>query len=508
MNFLLFILALSPILWLTFGLMVLKLPTYQAAFISFVLSVILSAFFWHQPLLYSLTASLEGFAMALWPIIFVIIAAVFTYNLCCETKGMDVIKQMIASVSSDKRIMVLLIAWCFGGFMEGMAGFGTAIAIPAGMLTSLGFDPLFSCLVCLIANGCPTPFGSIGIPTITLANLVGLENAPLAFMTSLQLAPFMMLCPFLIVIITGKGIKGLKGMIPLTFLSGLSFVLPQLLVSYFVGAELAVVVGSVCSLICTIALSIKKPVNDEYKIEMPKGEPISLNTALRAWSPFIFIFIFLLMTSKLVSPINTFLAQFASQATIYAGENPNVLTFSWINTPGVWIFLSAFLGGLVQKTSMSTFLRVLKQTCKQMSETAMTIISVLACAKVMGYSGMIATISSFSILTTGSLYPIIAPWIGALGTFVTGSGTNSGVLFGAVQMDAAKHLQVDPYWMVALNSLGVGAGKMLSPQSLAIGLSSANAKGKDSQLMSMIAPYGLAFLIGMSILSWFGTQFF
>ena len=112
-------------------------------------------------------------------IVVVIIAAVFTYNLSLRTGGIDVIKQMITSVSNDKRILVLLIAWCFGGFMEGMAGFGTAIAIPAGMLLTLGFDPIFSCLVCLIANGAPTPFGSIGIPTVTLANLVGLENTQL-----------------------------------------------------------------------------------------------------------------------------------------------------------------------------------------------------------------------------------------------------------------------------------------------------------------------------------------
>ncbi len=122
--------------------------------------------------------------------------------------------------------------------------------------------------------------------------------------------------------------------------------------------------------------------------------------------------------------------------------------------------------------------------------------------------GMITSISTFAIGATGSFYPFIAPWIGALGTFVTGSGTNSGVLFGQIQLTAAHTLDVDPYWMVALNSLGVAAGKMLSPQSLAIGLSACNAKGKDSELMSKIMPYGIAFLILMSLLAYFGTQIF
>ena len=508
MSFIYFILALLPIIWLTVALMGLKIPTFKAAFGSLVISLVLAIFLWHSPTGYVFSAALEGILMAIWPIILVIIAAVFTYNLCCETKGMDIIKQMITSVSNDKRILVLLIAWCFGGFMEGMAGFGTAIAIPASMLVSLGFGPLFSCLVCLIANGTPTPFGSIGIPTNTLANLVGLQNTGLSFMTTLQLSPFMLICPFLIVIVTGKGVKALKGVTGLTLASGLSFVIPQLIVAKFVGAELAVVVGSVCSLLVTIALAIKKPTNPDYEIQLEKAEPIDAKKAFRAWSPFIFIFIFLLLTSARVMPIHEALARFSSQVQIYQGKDAATLTFSWINTPGVWIFLSAILGGLIQKASWKTMGKVLKATIKQMSETMITMLCVLGCAKVMGYAGMIASISSFAIAATGSFYPLFAPWIGALGTFVTGSGTNSGVLFGAVQLDAAKHLHVDSYWMVALNSLGVAAGKMLSPQSLAIGLSSVNAKGQDSKLLSMILPYGLVFLIAMSILAYVGTILF
>ena len=258
MEFLNFLLALLPILWLVVALTVFKWPTFKAAIGSLVISAILAITKWQMPINNMASAALEGFAMALWPIILVIIAAVFTYNLTLKTGAMEIIKQMIASVSSDKRIIVLLIAWCFGGFMEGMAGFGTAIAIPASMLVGLGFNPLFSCLVCLIANGVPTPFGSIGIPTVTLANLVGLENTSLSFMTSLQLAPFVIAAPFLIVMATGKGPKALKGMLPVTLASSLGFILPQLAVSYFVGAELAVVVGSVCSLALTILFASKK----------------------------------------------------------------------------------------------------------------------------------------------------------------------------------------------------------------------------------------------------------
>ena len=184
------------------------------------------------------------------------------------------------------------------------------------------------------------------------------------------------------------------------------------------------------------------------------------------------------------------------------------MTFTWINTPGVWIFLSAILGGLIQKATFRDFKVVFVATLKQMSQTIITMLCVLGCAKIMGYAGMIASIASFAIGTTGSFYPLFAPWIGGLGTFVTGSGTNSGVLFGAVQNSAANTLHIDPYWMVSLNSLGVAAGKMLSPQSLAIALSSVNAKGEDAKLMSRVMPYGLLFLVLMSILGFVGAQIF
>ncbi len=506
MNFIYFILGLCPILWLIFALTVLNWPTYKAAFGSLLISALLSIAIWQQSFLNTFTAACEGFLMALWPIIVVIIAAVFTYNLSLRTRGMEIIKQMITSVSSDKRILVLLVAWCFGGFMEGMAGFGTAIAIPASMLVALGFNPLFSCLVCLIANGVPTPFGSIGIPTVTLANLVGLENTQLAFTQTLQLAPFMILCPFLIVMATGKGFKALKGVSLVTLVSGLSFLIPQMIVAKFVGAELCVVVGSVCSLLCTILLGSKVKPEPEYEMQLEAHEKITASKALKAWSPFIFIFIFLLSTSKLVMPVNTYLSKFATSTTIYTGDNPSTMTFTWINTPGVWIFLSAILGGLIQKATFRDFKVVFVATIKQMSQTIITMLCVLGCAKIMGYAGMIASIASFAI--TGSFYPFFAPWIGCLGTFVTGSGTSSGVLFGAVQESAAQSLQAEPYWIVALNSLGVAAGKMLSPQSIAIALSSVDGQGQDSKLLSMILPYGVGFIIAMSFVAYFGQMIF
>ncbi len=506
MNFLNFILALVPIIWLIIAMMVLKWTTWKAALGSAVIAAAEALLIWHTPVQTVALSALEGICMALWPIVLVIVAAVFTYNLVCRSGGMDVIKKLLTSLSADKRVIVLLVAWCFGGFMEGMAGFGTAIAIPAGMLAGMGFPALFSCLVCLIANGIPTPWGSIGIPTVTLANVVGFESSiPLSTMQSIQSALFMVLCPILIVMVTGGGFRALKGMWGITLASGLSMVIPMVLVSYFVGAELVMVIASVCSLLVTGFLARKLKPNPEYAMEMPEEkEKLSFHDILVACAPFLFIFVFLLGTSKLVPPINGFLAKFST--TVYFVNSESGTTFSWINTPGIWIFLSAILGAWVQKVPVSVFMDVFRATLKQMSGSIYVMLSVLACAKIMIYSGMIAEIAAFIIAVTGSFYPFFAPWLGCIGAFVTGSGTSSSVLFGQVQLNAAMALNMDPYWIVGLNSLGVGAGKMLSPQSISIALSAVDKQGEDSSLLRMILPYGLGYLALMSIVAILGSM--
>ena len=236
-----FVLALLPILWLAVALSVWKRPAYQVCPLALALTVLLALFYWKSPGTEVLTGGLEGAVMALWPISLVIVAAVFTYNLTVRTGAMERIKGMLTAVTRDKRVLVLLIAWGFGGFMEGMAGFGTAVAIPAGILCGLGFDPIFSALVCLVANATPTAFGSIGIPTITAASVAGLEAGPTAVVVVLQLALMVVLTPLLMVMMTGGGVRALKRVWPVALGSGVAFVIPEFLTAKYVGAELPAV---------------------------------------------------------------------------------------------------------------------------------------------------------------------------------------------------------------------------------------------------------------------------
>ena len=499
-----FVLALAPIIWLVIGLCILKLEAYKASIGALAVAAVCALAVWHMPAIDMVTAALEGFAMAIWPIVIVIIAAVFAYNLTVHTGAMETIKRMLCSVSADRRVLVLLIAWCFGNFLEGMAGFGTAVAIPASMLVALGLDPITSILSCLIANGVPTMFGSIGIPTTTLAAITGLDPIQLAFTQALQVFPFTLACPVLIVMLMGGGPKALRGAIPVTLIAGLSFALPEILTARFIGADLPDVVGAVCSLIATFAFALsmkERSVPEEHRMEIAgAGKAIDAGEALRAWAPFILIFVVLMLTSKLFPAINGPLSSIKTTANIYAGDPDATLTFSWVNTPGVLIFLCGIAGGAIQACPPAEMVHVFVQTCKQMSKTVVTMLGVLACAKIMGYSGMISSIASFFVGTLGNLYPLVAPLLGALGTFVTGSGTSSEVLFGNVQVQAARSIGVDPLWLAASNSLGVSAGKMISPQNIAIGCAACNLTGKEGEILGRIAPYAFAFALCMSIL--------
>lgn len=508
-----FVLALLPIIWLIIALTALKIPGFKACTIALVIAYVLAVAVWKMPLLDSASALVEGAALALWPIIIVIIAAIFTYNVSVHTGKMEVIKKMLASVTKDKRVLVLIIAWGFGGFMEGMAGFGTAVAIPASMLLGLGFDPIFAAIVCLIANATPTAFGSIGIPTTTLAKITGLDVFGLSSDTTILLSVLILLTPFVLVYLTGKKKNAFKGVGLITLISGLSFLIPEFLVARFLGAELPVVIGSVCSMLCTVGAAKvfgKNEIDPEFCIDVKQEEKnakkITMGEAVKAWSPFILIFVFLLATSKLIGPFNELLATVKTSANIYTGENASPYIFSWLATPGLWIILAALIGGKIQGAKLTEMLKVFVNTVKQLSKTIITIIAIMATAKIMGYSGMIASIALMLVTVTGSFYPLFSPLLGALGTFVTGSGTSASVLFGGMQLETAVALNMNQSWIVASNTAGAVIAKMISPQSIAVAVGAVGLQGKESVLLKGTIKICIIFLIIVGIATYAGVQ--
>lgn len=499
-DYMLFAIAMIPVLWLIVSLGVLKMPAHKTCSFTVILTLAIAIICWRMKFIDGITATVEGMAIALWPILLVIVAALFTYNLAVETKTMDVIKKMLSSITTDKRIQVLILAWGFGGFLEAVAGYGTAVAIPASILASLGFNPLFAAVICLLANTVPTAFGALGIPVTTLATVTGLEVVHLSYVTSIQLAGFIVLIPFLLVILTEKSIKALKGVVGITLISGITFAVPQIFIAKYLGADLPALVASICSMACTILMA--KAMNKE-KVET-KEDKIGLKEGVLAWLPYILLCGLILIASPLVPSINSLLAKASSNIHIYTGDATSTTAFSWINTPGMMILIATFIAGLIQKLKFTYMLDVLKRTVIQLKTSFITIMSIVAISKIMSHSGMTSSISFGLCAITGSFYPLIAPLLGAIGTFVTGSDTSANILFGALQTEAAKSLSIDPYWIAAANTAGATAGKMISPQSIAIATSATGLIGSEGKILSTTVKYCLGYVIILGLIVYFG----
>ena len=507
----LFFAALVPIIWLVIALSVLKLPAFQACTVALVISFFIATEFFGMTYQDTFTAALEGGTMAVWPIIWVIIAAIFTYNLSVFTKGMDTIKEMLNSVSTDQRVIVLLIAWGFGGFLECMSGFGTAVAIGASMLASIGLNPISAIIVCLLANAMQSSYGSIGLPLTTLAQLTGFEGAQIVTFTTIQLAPLIIIMPFLMVVTFGQSLKALKGMIPICLVAGLGFLVPAIGAGYFMGAGIAGVAGAIFSMGLIIVYAKYFPVKDpDYQIQSIEDKSeITFEKGLKAWLPFILIFVFLIATSKLVPPIHEFLSQVKTSIAIYTGEGAGLYTFTWIVTPGTLIMAAALISGFVQGATVQDMSHVLGRTIKTMIPTFITMITIIGTARIMGYSGMITTMATTTVAATGTFYPFISPLIGAAGSFITGSATTSGVLFGKLQADSAMAIgatEIGQAWVAAANASGACVGKIISPQSIAIGVAAVGIHGVESQIMKFAVKVFLPFVIIMGCIIYFGQS--
>ena len=512
MLFVKFLLAMLPVIWLIAALSGLKMAGHKACVIALLLTMVLAAGYWKLSAVCTMTAALEGILNALWPICLVIVAALFTYNLTLKTGAMELIKKMLAGVSGDKRVLALIIGWGFGNFMEGMAGFGTAVAIPASMLAGIGLDPMSAVLGCLVVNSTPTAFGSVGVPTVTLSSVTGTQLLPLSGSVALIQCILTFLSPFLMVCICGKGVKALRGMLPVTLTAAVSFTVPWFFTAQLLGPELPDIIGSICSMGCMIAAAkiFNKQPQEEYEIRLAdegdKKNAITAAEGIRAWSSFILIFILLMFTSTLCPPVHNAIAGIKSSVTVYAGEGANALGFSWINTPGVMIFLAAVLGGLIQGASAADMASVFLETIKKYWKTILTICSVMAVAKIMSYSGMISDIAKFLVAVAGPFYPAIAPLIGALGAFVTGSGTSTCVLFGGLQSETASALGLSATWMAAANVMGAGIGKMICPQGIAIGAGAINAVGSESKILSSVFKYFVLYVVAAGVICYAGSM--
>lgn len=491
-----------PIAWLMFSLAYLKMAAHRACLIGLGISFAIATAVFGVDSAMAAKAGLEGALFALVPIVWIIFAALFSYNLSILTGAVDKIRDLLSSISNDRRIQVLLIAWGLGGFMESVAGYGTAVAVPAAILISIGFDPWRAAVVCLFSNTVAVAFGVVGIPVNTLAEITDLPLAPISMAVAVQLLPFVLLTPIILVTLVTNSLKGLKGVWLPTLAAGISFGAVQYGVAREIGPELAAIAGSMASIGTIAFLARKFPPSTPWRFddEASKADTatvpsIDLKSQFIAWMPYIALLVLVLATSRLVPPIHHALAQLKTTFKVYDGTGGKALTVLWVLTPGTLVMLAGILGGLIQKATAAQFSEAVKTTLSKIKLSSLTIVCIVAMAKILGYSGMTASIAVTLAGLTGIYYPLFAPTIGAIGTFLTGSDTSSNILFGLLQKQTALQLNLDPIWIAAANTSGGCIGKLLSTQNMAVAAIATGLHGREGDMLAYTMKYAAVFLV-------------
>ena len=524
-----------PILLLIVLMMGFKVSGYKSAIITLIVTVVLALFAapalgivpekYAQASIVGITlwSVVEGLLKACFPIILIIICAIFSYNILCETKEIETIKTQFIQMTSDKGLLVLLLTWGLGGVLEGMAGFGTAVAIPAAILIGLGFKPMFSAVICLIANTVAVGFGAVGLPATTLANQVAAsgtatpeELCEVATFIILQLSLMFFITPFLILMLTDKT-KVVKNICIALFVGSFSIIV-QFCCAHFIGPETPAILGSVAAIAAMLIYNKlfihDESANDTVQIEKKN---FGLVKTLKAWSVYGLIIFFILISSKIVPPVNELLGS----TLVTKFDLPvigNTFKFGWLSNAGLMIFLGAVIGGFIQGMSIGALLKLLAKTTLNLQKTVVTICCLVAMAMLMNNVGMTNDIAKGLVMLTGVAFPFFAPLIGSIGTFVTGSATNANILFGKLQATAATDLGLvnqgtffgvsgsETNWLAAANCAGSEGGKLLSPQSIAIATAACDMEGQDGDIMRKTMPFAIFWILMNGLMVFLGLH--
>ncbi|WP_439097868.1 lactate permease LctP family transporter [Campylobacter devanensis] len=508
--------AFLPILCFLVSLLVFKLKGYMAAFLTVILASVLALFVYDMPFSLIGASFVQGFAQGMWPIAWIIIAAIFLYKLSVKSGSFEVIKQSVISITPDHRIQVILIGFCFGSFLEGAIGFGGPVAITAALLVGLGLKPLYAAGLCLIANTAPVAFGAVGIPIIAMANLVGVEQYEISAMVGRMLVPLSLTIPFFIVFLM-DGFKGVKETFPAILVAAISFTATQFISSNYLGAELPDILSAVVSLICTTAfLKIWKPSNifrlDDQTDFTSKTE-LSNGQIFKAWLPFILLIACIILWTQpwfkalfakggifdytvVTLAANNVGASIVDATGKAIGLNLNI-SFVGLQA-GTAILLAAFLSIWFLKIKANDAADCFWDTLKEMAIPCITIGLVVSFAFIAKNAAMSTTLG-LAFAQTGDAFAFFSPVIGWIGVFLTGSDTSSNLLFGPLQQVSARELGVGEALFLAANSVGGVVGKMISPQSIAIACAAVGLVGRESELFKFTLKYSVAFIILIGI---------
>ena len=487
--------ALVPVLAIFWALVIRKMKGYQASLLATALALLVAIGIYHMPVTLALLSTMNGAIYGLFPICWIVLPAVFLFNITVRSGQFAIIRHFMASITSDRRIQALLIAFSFGSFLEGTAGFGAPVAITAAMLTGLGFNPLYAAGICLIANTAPVAFGSIGIPITVASQVTGLPEQAISQMVGRTLPFLSALLPFYLVILMA-GFRRAKEVAPAALVSGLSFALIQALSSNFLGPALPDVlagIGSIVGLLVLLRWWRPKTIwrfPDELPPAAPTAPTADRNRLLWALSPFIILTVIIIIWG--IQPVKDWLNAKGTLTFQVPGLHnaildvnghpiPHLFRLNYLSAAGTAIMLAALISLLLSGLRPREGLSVFTSTVHQLRYPILTIAAVLAFAYIVNDSGITLTIAG-ALAASGVLFPFFAPLLGWLGVFITGSDTSANALFGKLQSSTATSIGVDPVVTVAANVSGGVVGKMISPQSIAVAAAAGGLVGRESEL--------------------------
>ena len=434
-------------------------------------------------------AVLYGAAFGLFPIGWVVFSAILLYRVTLESGQFEVLKDSIGHLTGDNRLQALLIAFAFGAFVEGAAGFGTPVAVAAAMLVGLGFTPFYAAAICLLANTAPVAFGSIAIPITTLAVTTGLPLDRLSRGVGRICAPVSLFIPAYLILVM-SGWRGLRAVLPAAAACGVAFAGTQFVVSNFIGAPLTDILSSMAAM---AALLVVIRLREHVPAEGHKRHTAS--AMAHAWAPYALLVVFVLLWGykPLAAELNHFnipvnwpglhntiqrMPPVVPKPAPYAA----VYNFTWLSASGTACLFAAILGAIIVGLKPGQFFRVLGHTARQLAKAELTLAAVLGLAFLMNYSGATATLG-LAFAATGALFPFFSALLGWLGVFLTGSDTSSNALFGTLQVVTADKLGMNPVLMAAANSAGGVMGKMISLTSIAVAAAATTMKREDEGLL-------------------------
>ncbi|SMX98311.1 lactate permease [Brevibacterium sp. 239c] len=530
------LIAVLPLLTMFVTLGILKWKAHWAGLAAVAVALIIAIFVYDMPAGLAGLSAAQGFAFGLFPIMWIVVAAIWLYELTVTSGRFQDLRLVINVISDDPRVQAILVAFCFGALLEALAGFGAPVAITGIMLVAVGFTAMRAAMVVLVANTAPVAFGAIGIPIITAGNLTGIDYQDIGAMVGHQTPLLAFIVPlFLVLLVDGK--RGLRQLWPLALVVGIAFGVAQYLSSNFLSVELTDIIASLVSLgAAVLMLQVWKPVGgqdaldtmaEEKKTEKAsapdaggaggavdtavdqKTSPLTGSRVFLALFPYLLVIV-IFSISKLVPFLSEWLAStdikipwpgLDGNILNSAGEvsTSTVYNFQWLSTPGTLLLISGIITAIVFKISAGVAFKVFIDNLIKMRFSILTVGFVLALAYVMNLSGQTITIGTW-IAGTGALFAFLSPILGWLGTAVTGSDTSANALFATLQQAAATKAGIDPVLLVAGNSSGGVVGKMISPQNLTIAATAVGLLGQESAILRRVLWWSVGMLIAMCLL--------